>query len=530
MNHDTGHNQEEANRGVLTKTHAEHFALRATADDWQEWWEEDSVPQEVRDAVDMLAFMADADRDVCDAVENAARVLSRYGFTTPEVINIVNAYWREGHNEISRNGAGGLVVSSLFIAAAIRSGLGLPDDAPVDVDTDCDDDPVVLIEEAYRARHRVAVQTLRENAAARQDAQVDDGPSTPLSELGTSLAELADENDDAPTWRIDGLLSTGGNVVFAAQRKAGKTTTVSNLLRALVDGEDFLPGTNGNPGYRVNQLTADERVAVIDLEMPRGMLRNWLTDQGIESTENVHVIALRGQSREFNLDTRLDEWATYLRDLNVKVLVIDPLAPILAAHGISENDNDGLIRLTNLIDELKLRAGVDEVLVVHHMGHGAERSRGGSRLRDWPDAEWFQLRERTRAGEEPPADAVRFFKAEGRDVMVPETRLAYDVDTRHLMVDNGQGTATRTQHTATKNRVPVMDAVTTNPGVTRNVLVRILQRDHGISQAAAKEAIAEALSAHQIHHHPGKNKSHHHYLDESCVECSGRSPVTGARL
>ena len=57
--------------------------------------------------------------------------------------------------------------------------------------------------------------------------------------------------------------------------------------------------------------------------------------------------------------------------------------------------------------------------MVQHMGHG-ERSRGDSRLQDWPDAIWRLVRE----SEEP--DSPRFFSAFGRDVNVAEGRINFD--------------------------------------------------------------------------------------------------------
>jgi hypothetical protein len=68
------------------------------------------------------------------------------------------------------------------------------------------------------------------------------------------------------------------------------------------------------------------------------------------------------------------------------------------------------------IDELLLEAGIDEALVVHHMGHSGERARGDSRLRDWPDVEWRLMRQ-----DDDPA-SPRFLTAYGRDIDVPERR------------------------------------------------------------------------------------------------------------
>jgi len=79
-----------------------------------------------------------------------------------------------------------------------------------------------------------------------------------------------------------------------------------------------------------------------------------------------------------------------------------------------------------------LRDGqISEACIVHHMGHAGERSRGDSRLRDWPDAEWRMMRE-----SDDPASA-RYITAYGRDVNIPESRLSFDAETRRLMIAGG---------------------------------------------------------------------------------------------
>ena len=65
------------------------------------------------------------------------------------------------------------------------------------------------------------------------------------------------------------------------------------------------------------------------------------------------------------------------------------------------------------------------------MGHSGERSRGDSRIRDWPDVEWRLVRQ-----DEEPASA-RYISAYGRDVDVVESALLYDPTSRHLTVVGG---------------------------------------------------------------------------------------------
>src|SRR6185295_16578040 len=113
----------------------------------------------------------------------------------------------------------------------------------------------------------------------------------------------------------------------------------------------------------------------------------------------------------------------------VSYIVVDCLRPILDALGLDEHSDSG--RFLVALDALLFEANISECLLVHHMGHVGERSRGDSRLRDWPDVEWRLVRQ-----DSDPASA-RFLTAYGRDVDVPENQLHFDAATRHLTVAGG---------------------------------------------------------------------------------------------
>jgi transcription termination factor Rho len=54
------------------------------------------------------------------------------------------------------------------------------------------------------------------------------------------LDEFLATPDEDITYRVDQLWPVGGRVVLAAAWKAGKTTLLGNLIRALVDNQPFL--------------------------------------------------------------------------------------------------------------------------------------------------------------------------------------------------------------------------------------------------------------------------------------------------
>jgi len=265
-----------------------------------------------------------------------------------------------------------------------------------------------------------------------------------LSRLGDFLAEP----DEDTRYRVDGLWPTGGRVVLAAQQKSGKTTLTGNLLRSLADGEAFLDR------FAVEHA---DRTILLDNELSPGMIRRWLRDQGIGNVDAVDVLSMRGRLSTFNIleAAARTEWARLLGPADV--LVFDCLRPALDALGLSEDKDAG--RFLEALDELVREAGIGELLVVHHMGHTNERSRGDSRIQDWPDATWKLVRE-----DPDDLQSARFFSANGRDVNQPEARLAFNQVDRHLVVNGGSRASLR----GSEHEDAVMEYVTEHPGCSQN--------------------------------------------------------------
>ncbi|WP_431903681.1 bifunctional DNA primase/polymerase [Nonomuraea sp. bgisy101] len=338
-------------------------------------------------------------------------------------------------------------------------------------------------EEARRLafERQVAVELLRlqtrEEARRRHKAERDaDKPIPALVGLDAFLSVP----DEPARYRIDGLWPVGGRVMLAAQFKAGKTTLVANLLRALADGEDFLGR------HAVDQ--PDGRIVVIDDELDERMLRRWLREQGIANPERVAVLPLRGRVSSFDIleeETRA-RWAQTLRQAEASIVVLDCLAPILDALGLSEDKEAG--QFLTAFDEMLGTANVAEAVVVHHMGHSGERTRGASRLRDWPDVEWRLVRDKSDDGETNPA-APRYFSAYGRDVDVPESRLEFLPVGRRLAIAGGS----RKQAAGERIIDDILEHLSLTPGRSGRQIEDALGGEHAREELrrALKRAIAE---------------------------------------
>lgn len=322
-----------------------------------------------------------------------------------------------------------------------------------------------------------------------------------------SLAEFLSTRDEPVTYRVEDLWPVGGRVVLAAQHKAGKSTLRDNLVRALVDGVSFLGQFYVAP--------FQGQIVLIDDELDERMLRRWLREQGIQHPQRVHVVSLRGRAGSFDLtsDVVRARWAAQFQQIGTAVIILDCLRPVLDALGLSEDKEAG--RFLVGFDALLAESGASEGMIVHHMGHSGERSRGDTRLRDWPDVEWQLVREGAQG--EQQADARRFFKAYGRDVNVPEGLLEYDQDTRRLLLAGGS----RKQQAAGDLIPEVMGYLDAHPGATGRGIEATLQI---LGRTAVRDALKQAVRDGRVRIEPGPKRAKFHFKVNSDEGVGGSAP------
>ena len=304
------------------------------------------------------------------------------------------------------------------------------DQAPTDPDNTTDDDNPL-----ERAVSRRYAELIINERAKEKLATLKAAGATPLN--GHTLSDFLDQPDEEERYRINKLWPAEGRVLLAAAAKTGKTTLVAaNLIPALVDGSPFLDTFTPTPTTR--------RVALFNMEVGPRTLRRWMREADIDNTDNVLVVNLRGKagSLQLNSDAGRKKTAEFLADHDTDIVILDPLAPLLASLGLDENSNADVAQFFAWWSETLSLAGVTDDLVVHHTGHAGDRSRGASRLLDEPDAIWTL----TKGQEVEPTDqdpfpmAPRFLGAYGRDVDLPARRLQFDPTTRNLnLTDELQG-------------------------------------------------------------------------------------------
>ncbi len=365
------------------------------------------------------------------------------------------------------------------------------------------------------------VVRLRARREAKRIVDLENATDEPINPP-VPLADLLDEDDEEESWRVEGLWPSGGTVLFAAGAKAGKTTTVGNIIRCLVDGDRFLGVHTTFP------VDSGQTVGVLDYEMPRNKVKAWLRDQRIKNKASAVIWTERGRANLFDPrdETKRARWVQALIAAAVKVWVIDCLSPILSALGIEENNNTEVGAVLDGINAIAAAAGVIDVLLIHHMGHGAERSRGASRLVGWPDVNWRLLRpkDEKNPNAEPDPDAPRFFSAYGRDVDVREGRLVYEPATRHLNYVEGG----RKQDEATSNLRKVLITVRDTPKMSgRKVEDRL--KELGVGRDPGRKALKTAIDkgyVDLVEH--GANRTEHTITSTGRMQiaASGPNPVS----
>lgn len=258
----------------------------------------------------------------------------------------------------------------------------------------------------------VARELRRQKISRKARNLLDDEEKEPFEEPAPiDLATFLEQPDNPTTYRVDQLWPVGGNVLFAAAAKFGKSTMVMNLIRSMADGSSFL----GH--FECPQIAEGETLLLIDLEMSVDRVRAELRGQGIkpENYKFVRLENLRGEPKKFDVTSPEVRayWKAYCEEHNVKTLILDPIAPLLGYLNVEENDNTTVNRFFQQLDEFKKECGIRDMLVTHHCGHTADwRPRGASRFNDWPDGLWLAKID----GDITDPSSPRKFFARGRDV------------------------------------------------------------------------------------------------------------------
>lgn len=357
-----------------------------------------------------------------------------------------------------------------------------PPDLPAwqpDPDHSSEERPDTPYDRAVRAKYaelRVLddAKTLLANYRAGQAPELD----------SITLNAFLEQPDDPIEYRVDGLWPMDGRVLLAAAAKTGKTTLVAaNLIPAITDQRPFLG--KATPAT----LTPTGTIAYLNLEVAEATLRRWMRDAGIINTDRVIIGNLRGKASALQLGTPTGRkrLALWLATHRAEIVILDPLAPVLASLGLDENSNTDVARFFSWWAETMRDAGVRDDLVVHHTGHAGERSRGASRLLDEPDAIWTLTRDQDEDPDAPFAqlEVPRYLAAYGRDVDLPQQALAFDPLSKQLTL-TGDG---RTRVRASRIEAKILNVMRDGHLRTRNAICGEIGGDRNTAWAAVQRLV-----------------------------------------
>lgn len=241
-----------------------------------------------------------------------------------------------------------------------------------------------------------------------------------------TVAEQLEDDHAEMVWTVQDLHARGDNTMLVAQNKVGKTTLALNLVRSLIDREEFL-------GQFHTDLP-DGRVLYLNYEVSDVRFLEWLRRLDLANPDRLVVLHLRGKVFPLDHSAVHERVARAARAHDARLLVVDPFQR--AFTGESEADNAEVGRFLAKLDELKDRAGVPDLIVVDHAGHSEsarDRARGASVKGGWPDSTWSLTRN----------SETRRFTAFGRDIDIANRALRFDAESLRLTLTEAAPTVSR---------------------------------------------------------------------------------------
>lgn len=291
--------------------------------------------------------------------------------------------------------------------------------------------------------------------------------------------DLATYTPPDTAWLVDELMPMDGSLGLFAERKAGKTTTVVELVRAVLGGDKFL-------GRFASHLPAGARVALLDTEMTPAMLHHEYTKVGIDadSLSRIDLHPLRGRSRLLDLrdETTRARWRELIAPGSV--IVVDCLYTVLAAAQVDESS----AQVSDIIDGIKALAvecAAAGLVVVHHLGKDPTKgARGHSSIEGSVDT-----LATIRLDGPPAADTPRLFSATGRlDVDVPAALLARGDDNR-LTLSANTPKSDRARAVAHKDDDITWSLINDHPGLSLRSLEELPTETRKLSRTRLRRSL-----------------------------------------
>ena len=168
-----------------------------------------------------------------------------------------------------------------------------------------------------------------------------------------SIGDLLEEEIEATSWAVAGLLPAGGLSLLLGKPKAGKSTLARCLCKAVADGGRWL-GRQCEAGP----------VVYLALEEKRAEVRRHFESLGVQSDDGIFVYCDR-----LPPDVRPVEWLTAMiqaRSIAPALIVIDPLARFVSIRDGGNDYMDATKQLEPLISYVRDSKAQTHIALVHH--------------------------------------------------------------------------------------------------------------------------------------------------------------------
>lgn len=332
--------------------------------------------------------------------------------------------------------------------------------------------------------HRGRVKRFLDDLRARDEAQAIHAAERAASEQippfdAGFLSEVLARPQE-PAHRAEGIIPAEAGTLIVAQRKTGKTTLQLNLARSLLTGEDFLGRFPVTPIAGI--------VGFLNYEVSGAQLSAWAHEHRVPE-DRLFLVNLRGRRNPLAHAIDRQTLAARMRELQVETLFVDPFGR--AYTGTSQNDAGEVgTWLADLDRFARGDIGVRDVILAAHAGWGGERSRGSTALEDWADSIITITRDE---------DQLRYLRAEGRDVDIPEDQLDYDETARRLTLAGAGSRKVAAKQRQAEGLIPtVLELLRDTPAMSGNQLDNAIKALINSGDLDAKHSKGDGAKAAQL--------------------------------
>jgi hypothetical protein len=201
-----------------------------------------------------------------------------------------------------------------------------------------------------------AERVLREAAILSAPLTVEVGQNRILK--FRSGAEIAMETNEPIEWIVPGFVVKGGITELGAKVKAGKTTLILKLVRAVADGAEFL----GKPTRKTPTVYLTEQPIV--------SFRQAMERAGLLGRDDFHVL-LHSDTRGMSWPEVVAHAVRECKRVGARLLVVDTLPQFARLKGDSENNSgDALAAMEPLLQAAA--DGIGIILVRHERKSGGD--------------------------------------------------------------------------------------------------------------------------------------------------------------